>query len=80
MKISYLFLAFVLLSSVAFCEQKVVKVECRDGKAQTSQLEDHLKQGWKVVTATPVQDSDSMSLGKPKQGYTASIIYIIEKN
>ena len=78
MKTKILVLSLLLCCNL-IAEQKVVKVKCSSGEANTTQLESLLKQDWKVVSATPVVDSDSMSFGKPKQGYTASIVYILEK-
>lgn len=68
MKIKTLLIALCLSCTVAFAEQKIVIVPCQDGKAQTGELERLLKAGWRVIAATPVTDSDSISaFGKPSR-------------
>ncbi len=79
MKTKILLLLF-LTSLCLYAEQKIISIPCKDGSADTGKLAEALKQGWKVVVATPVADSDSISLGKPKQSYTASIVYIVERD
>lgn len=77
-KIALLFLCMV---ASVFAQQKALIVEVSGGTPQIEELSKHLAQGWKVVVATPVADSDSMSLGsKPKQSYTDCIVYILEKD
>ena len=80
MKIKSLILLSILSFSTAFAEQKVLIVPCKDGVANTSELSKMLSDGWRVVDATPVTDSDSVAFGKPKQVYTTSIVYIIKNN
>jgi len=73
--------AVVLMVSSALAEQIVVIVRCRDGQADTVALQAKLKAGWRVVNAVSVQDSNSNAvIGKPKQAYTAAIVYVLEKN
>lgn len=80
MKIKSIILALLVATS-AMAEQRVIHVPCSDGKADTKKLEELLKQGWRVVSATAVMDSDSVTLiGKPKQAFTATIVFVIEKN
>jgi hypothetical protein len=79
MKTKSIILALCLCCT-ALAEQRIVVVPCKDGRAQIPELEKRLMEGWRVITATPVVDSDSMALGKPKQGYTTSIIFVIERN
>ncbi len=64
----------------SFVEQKVLVVQCKDGQAKINELVTMLLAGWRVIAATPVTDSDSVQIvGKPKQSYTASIVYVIQK-
>ena len=81
MKRVMMMVAVVLMGSAALAAQIVVVVRCRDGQADTGALQAKLKDGWRVVNAVPVQDSNSNSLvGKPRQAYTASIVYVLEKD
>ena len=80
MKIKSIILLSILSFSTAFAEQKVLIVPCKDGVANTSELSKMLNNGWRVVIATPVSDSDSVAFGKPKQSYTATIVYIIRND
>lgn len=73
--------AVVLIGSAALAEQIVVVVRCRDGQADTGVLQAKLKDGWRVVNAVPIQDSNSNAVfGNPKQAYTTAIVYVLEKN
>lgn len=75
-----MFVLFLALTAISFAEQIVVHVKCVDGKADTRELEKKLQAGYKVVSAVPVTDSDSVTVvGKPKQAYTASIVYILDR-
>lgn len=75
-----LFASVLIWGTLAFADQKVIIVVCKDGKAHTAELEKELKAGWRVITATPVTDSDSVNIvGKPKQAYTATIVFVVEK-
>ena len=66
------------MGPAALAAQIVVVIPCRDGQAQTATLEAKLKEGWRVVSAVPVQYSTDMAwAGKPI--YTASIVYVLEK-
>ena len=81
MKRVMMMVAVVMIGTVALAEQIVLVVQCRDGQAQTGELEAKLKSGWRVINAVSVQDSNSISVvGKAKQAYTSSIVYVLEKN
>ena len=80
MKKLMILVAVVMVGSSALAEQIVLVVQCRDGQAQVGDLESKLRAGWRVVSAVPVQDSNSLSvIGKAKQAYTASIVYVLER-
>lgn len=74
-------LSLLLIATSALADQKLIVVQCKDGQAQAGALETALRQGWRVVSAVGVTDSDSVSAwGKPKQAFTASIVYVVEKD
>ncbi len=79
MKKLFIIALFTLTATFAQAAQQILIVPCSNGQAQIAQLAEMLKAGWRVIAATPVTDSDSFSIGKPKQSYTSSIVYIIEK-
>lgn len=73
-------LIFLSLITCAYAKQIIIVVPCKDGVADISCLKSKLVDGWRVVSAVAVQDSNSISMiGRPKQSYTASIIYVLEK-
>lgn len=76
--IALLFLCFALSASAL--EQRVLLVPVADGMPNVTELNQLISKGWRVVQATPITDSDSVTLlGKPKQAFTTTVIYILQK-
>lgn len=72
---------FLLIALSAHAEQRSVVVAVNHGNVQLQSLSDHLRDGWRVVVATPVIDSEDFAMvGKPRQGFTVAIVYIIERD
>jgi hypothetical protein len=59
--------------------QRVVVIKVTDGRAETAPLAKLLAEGWRVVNSVPVVDSSGFGIGKPRQGFTSEIVYVIEK-
>ena len=59
--------------------QRVVVVKVADGRAETAPLAKLLSEGWRVVDSVHVLESNGFGIGKPRQGFTTEIVYIIEK-
>ena len=64
MKRVMMMVAVVLMGSAALAAQIVVVVRCREGQPDTGALQAKLKDGWRVVNAVPVQDSNAPREGR----------------